>query len=169
MSAIDIVTREISLNGKLFGNVLEGITDNESVIRLNGKGNHLRWLAGHLTGIRYRFVKRLGGQIEDYPHTDKYVLKDVPVPPNARPLDEGIDYPSLVETLTQWNKASALLTDAIAKLKEEQLTMTSPFSPPTGGNTLLDALAFLAYHEAYHLGQMGQIRVCLGQSATSFK
>lgn len=169
MSAIDIVTREIMLNSKLFGNVLEGITDKESTARLNGKGNHLRWLAGHLTGIRYRFVKRLGGHIEEYPHTDKYVLKDVPVPPNARPLDEGIEYPSLAETLDQWNKVSALLAEAISKLKEEQLSMASSFSPPTGGNTLLDALSFLAYHEGYHLGQMGQLRVCLGHSATSFR
>jgi uncharacterized damage-inducible protein DinB len=169
MSAINIVTREITLNTKLLNNGLDGISDSESILRLDGKGNHMRWLAGHLTGIRYRFVKRLGGQIEDYPHTDKYVLKDVPVPPNARALDPTIDYPTLKETLEQWNKASEIMIAAIGKLSEAQLNAESPFSPPFGGNTVLDSLAFLPLHEFYHIGQMSLIRTILGHKPLSFK
>jgi uncharacterized damage-inducible protein DinB len=54
--------------------------------------------------------------------------------------------------------------DAFAALTDERLAATSPVSF-AGAQTLAELLAFFAFHEAYHLGQVGYIRKQLGHSS----
>jgi hypothetical protein len=164
MEAIKVILKQGAMQTSMFNKALDGVSDEQGLVRLNGDGNHLRWIAGHLTVIRYRLARRYGAQIEDYPHLDKYVLKDVPVPPNARALDTNIEYPTVKQIHDQWNYVSPLLWDAVAKLTPEELNTELKFKSPLG-NAVIDSIAFTVMHEAYHVGQMSIIRKAIGHKA----
>ncbi len=53
---------------------------------------------------------------------------------------------------------------AFATLTAERLAAPAPVSF-AGAKTIADLLAFFAFHEAYHLGQVGFIRKQLGHSS----
>jgi uncharacterized damage-inducible protein DinB len=165
--SIETILKQYSFNTRLFKNVLEGINDEESTKRLTDNINHLRWIAGHLTMGRYRNIMRTGLQAEVYPHIDKFIKKDTP-PPNAVALDVNMVYPSLEESMRHWNMYSEVLENGIPTLSEDALAAETPFRTIMGGNTVLDALEFVAMHEQYHIGQMSVIRRALGHSAMSF-
>lgn len=165
---LQVIKRQFELSTRLFRNVLKDVKQEEGAHRLNGRGNHLQWIAGHLISIRHRNAQRFAKEMAPYAHNDKFVIPDMP-PPNARPLDENISYPELSELLQDWDKCSAALLEALDGITAEQLSTEGTFSTPLGGKTLLDMLAFIAYHEAFHIGQMSMLRRSLGHQAMSFR
>jgi uncharacterized damage-inducible protein DinB len=56
------------------------------------------------------------------------------------------------------------MRDAFAMLTADRLAADAPVSF-AGARTLAELLAFFAFHEAYHLGQVGYIRRHLGHSS----
>jgi uncharacterized damage-inducible protein DinB len=167
MNSITEITKLLSLNTRLFRNVLEGISETESLKRISEKTNHLRWIAGHLTGLRYRNLERMGLKPAPFEYMEKYFIPDAP-PPGNRPWGPGIEYPELKELLQRWNEYSAPWIEAVRGLTAEQLAIALPFQLPIEGGTLLDSYAFYASHEIYHIGQMSIIRRVLGHDAMSF-
>ncbi|MGZ4054044.1 MAG: DinB family protein [Bacteroidia bacterium] len=141
--------------------VLEDISDKDGNIVLNDHTNSLEWLAGHLIVGRYRNMVRLGLQVEPYKNLDKFIDQTIP-PPNAIAFDSKIKYPGLTECKEQWTSYSNSFLEALKNVNESVLKKEVPFSFPTGGNTVEDALAFVVMHETYHIGQMSVIRKSLG-------
>lgn len=167
MNAIETVAKQFALSTRLFKNVLEGITDEESLVRLNNTMNHLRWIAGHLLTIRYSNIVRMKVEADPFPHAEKYAIENMP-PPNSRRLDENIEYPTLQELLQFWDKYAALLNKVLQQLNEEALSTTLPFRLPIDDNTVLGAFAFMVFHESYHIGQMSLIRTALKHTSMKF-
>jgi len=161
------VFRQICLNTKLFNNVLKGIGEPESRSRLTPHLNHLAWISGHLTSLRYDMGRMLLGLKAEFPYTGMYCDPGQP-PPGNRPLDESLSYPPLVEILEYWNSLAFPFAASLPQLSKEQLSREMPFSVPVGGNRLVDLLVFVANHEAYHIGQMSMIRKGLGHGSMSF-
>lgn len=168
MNAIQIVAKQLNMQTMLFRNTLRDIDDEGSFIRLSSNVNHLRWIAGHLVTIRYSVAVKLGMRDEPYPHIEKFSIKDAP-PPGNRPIDEAVLYPDLKETLGFWDIYSVYLIDAVSKLTEKQFNAEGDFLSPIGGNSVLETFAFVASHEAYHIGQMGFIRKSLGYEPMSYQ
>ena len=167
MNNTQIITRQLILQTKFFKNVLLDINDEESKIRMNKQTNHLAWIAGHLVVIRFGLAVRFGLRRYKYPHLDLFVIKDIP-PPNAKSLDENINYPHLNETLNYWDSYSEYLINKLPVLTEEQLNSELNFETPIGGKSVLESLAFSVSHEAYHIGQMSIIRKSLGHTAMDY-
>jgi hypothetical protein len=167
MSSISIVTKQFALHNRLFNNVLEGIADAKGTERLSDHVNHLLWIAGHLTNTRYNFGVFLG-LTATFPYKELYTDTTKP-PPNNRPIDESVTYPSLTEILGYWNDYAGPFVDGVANLTEEQLAGELPFGTPIGGKTLLELFGFVASHESSHIGQMSIIRKYLGLPAMSYK
>jgi len=168
MNAIQVISKQMDLNTRFFRNVLQGISDEDGLQRPGENANHIRWIAGHMVVSRFRLATRFKLTTEPYPYFDRYVLKDVP-PPNAKPLDPGVEYPRLAEALRYWDLYSQGLTAALAALPEEQLMAETAVSTPIGDPTVAGGLTFLLSHEAYHIGQMSMIRKALGYNAMLLK
>ncbi|NDC40177.1 MAG: DinB family protein [Chitinophagia bacterium] len=166
MQPQEMVLRQFELHTGLFNNVLAGINDEESVQRVGDHVNHLRWIAGHITNIRFNMARNMGAEIEPFPHAALFSMPDAP-PPGNRPLDETITYPPLGELKELWNKVSPLFTNALLHLPEQALPTDAPFTLPTG-KRVADLVSFLSTHESYHIGQMGLIRKQLGHEAMSY-
>ncbi len=167
MSPIQIIAKQFALHNRLFNNVLEGIGDVKGNERVSGEVNHLQWIGGHLVNVRYRFLPMFGKPVS-FPHAEKYTDASLP-PPQTRAISASIEYPSLSEISGYWNAIVPDFAESVSVLGNDQLATEMPFSVPIGGKTLLDVLAFLASHEAYHIGQMSIIRKYLGLEAMSYK
>jgi hypothetical protein len=125
-----------------------------------GDANHLAFLATHLVGARHYVVRFTGGTSTD-PLEDYHG--------GARNIDEIDRFPSPQETLEAWNEVAPIMFGALDAVGGTFLDEDSGLPFPAPGPTRLDALIFLAQHEAYHLGQMGLLRRISGLSATEWR
>lgn len=145
-------------NEGLFRAALDGVGVGAWLER-SGEANHLAFLAVHLTGARYYVVKFLGGSARD--PLERYHEK-------ARRIDDIAEFPPPAEVLGAWDEVAPLLDGALVAAESAFLDGDSGLPFPAPGPTRLDALGFLAQHEAYHLGQMGLIRRIHGLSAAAW-
>lgn len=135
-------------NEGLFRAALAGVGADVWLER-SGEANNVAFLAVHLTGARYYIVNFLGGAARD--PLERYHEK-------ARSIDDIAEFPPPAEVLDAWEAVAPLLETALAQATPAFLDGASGLPFPAPGPTRLDALAFLAQHEAYHLGQMCLIR-----------
>jgi uncharacterized damage-inducible protein DinB len=77
--------------------------------------------------------------------------------------EEVSKYPQADEVAKAWSDVSAELTTALPKVSAE--LWEQPHNPPTFDGKLGGFIAFLAFHETYHVGQVGYLRKWLGHSA----
>ncbi|HSM07818.1 MAG TPA: DinB family protein [Gemmatimonadota bacterium] len=128
-------------------------------LQRSGEANHLAFLAVHLAGARYYIVRFLGGEARD--PLERYHEK-------ARSIDDIAEFPPPAEVLAAWDEVAPLLDGTLAEVTPAFLDGDSGLPFPTPGPTRLDALSFLAQHEAYHLGQMCLIRRIHGLAAAEW-
>lgn len=154
---LQLVTRQFKLQERLYKNVLSDLEDVRSK-RPGDKVNHAAWIAGHLVSTRNFVVSLLGGEANE-PHPELFA--------NGKGLDADATYPSLAESLASFEEVSTTMYDALANATPEMLSAEAPFPVPTG-STMGDMMAFLAHHEAYHIGQIGILRRIFGKDAMSY-
>jgi uncharacterized damage-inducible protein DinB len=65
-----------------------------------------------------------------------------------------------------WNEISEQLKAALSEPPEEVLTRPAPEGPPSFDKKLSGSVAFLAFHDTYHTGQMSFLRKWLGYGRT---
>jgi uncharacterized damage-inducible protein DinB len=71
-------------------------------------------------------------------------------------------YPEMAVIRTAWDEVTAVLEARFEELTDADLNAPSPRPFPLQDGSLRGAIAFLAHHEGYHLGQMAYIRKSLG-------
>jgi DinB superfamily len=149
----------LNLNERLFGNALAGVTEEQAQQRLSSHNNPLNWLATHTVWARYNLAA-IAGKPGNNPYNGLFE--------NFKPFDETMQFDSLEKIKEEWNKASALLKEGLATATEEYLTGDAPFKNPTGDHSIGGAIAFLAQHESYDIGQMGLLKKFLTKEAMSY-
>ena len=149
-----------NLNNRLFHNALEGVTDQQGSERITDHNNSLNWLAAHTTWARYNLCMILGKPAEKTPYNGMFE--------NFKPLDPSTTYPSLTETRAEWDKATALLKDALAEVTEEHLAADCPLKSPTGDPSNAGTVAFFAQHESYDVGQIGFLKKYFTKEAMKY-
>ena len=119
--------------------------------------NHMMWLLGHVIVHRGHVLKTLGGQWET-----------AWAPLFARGAQRGDDaeYPSVDEMLAAWKQISAQLKTALRDAPEDVFTKPAPEGPPSFDNKLSGTVAFFAFHDTYHTGQLSFLRKWLGYGQT---
>ena len=156
--------KQYALLNDWYLSVLDGISDDHGNKVINDLTNSLEWISGHLIAGRYRNILRMGQHLELYAHLDKFVNPGIP-PPNAIAFSRQIPYAHLSENRMQWTRYGETLLSALHSVTDDVLDKQLPFSIPIDGNTVADALSFVALHESYHIGQMSLIRKSLGYGA----
>ena len=119
--------------------------------------NHLLWVMGHLVVHRGMTLKLLGRQWET-PWAKLF----------ARGAERVADqeYPSADELKTEWQKVSADLVPAVRNASPDLLSNAAPAGAPSFDGKLSGNIAVLAFHDAYHAGQVGYLRKWLGYGQT---
>jgi hypothetical protein len=137
---------------------VEGVTEEESLVKPQPAGNCLNWVLGHIVVYRGMILTLVG---------------EVPVCSEAQaaPYRRGSS-PSEGDTLLDMATLRGYFADsqqrlipALAALSDEALALPVPDQhkrPPLTGS-IGDALIRLHYHEGYHNGQIGLLRRIAGK------
>lgn len=120
-----------------------------------GECNSLFWVAGHIVWARSRVLATLGA-----PWTRPW-LQYFERGSNSA---DAARYPSPEELTAAWVDVKAALTAALEAATPEALTAPGPEKVPSFDGMLSGTLAFMAWHEGYHVGQAGLLRKWLGRT-----
>lgn len=136
--------------------VLSDLTDEEAGFRTrDGEGNSISFLVGHLVSSRVSLLKRLG-ETDENPWVELYGSK-------AR-AQEGSAYPPIAEMAATWKAVAKRFEALLEGLTEEQI-LAPVAGYPVPDQTERGALMFMAWHESYHVGQIGMLRKEVGKQA----
>jgi uncharacterized damage-inducible protein DinB len=153
------LTSVFELNADLVLNCAEGLTEAQANHRLEGGGNSVAFLIAHLTDARHFLANLLGSPL---PNPVGDLLSDV------RSIDEVHHLPTLTDLLDAWRTVSTHLSQQFERLEPTDLDRPVTQSFPIPGGTALEAIAFLAQHDSYHLGQIAFLRRQLGLPAMRY-
>lgn len=132
---------------------LAGIGHDALLTRPGPRSNPMLWVAGHLVQARTRLLGAFGPP-RTVPWSDLFATGSV--------IGDLTQYPGIGELVAVWRSASEELMKRVAALSDQQLGEPAPRWLTGGDGTVLGALAVAAFHEAYHVGQMGYLRKWLG-------
>ena len=152
-SRMQPVTGILELNANLFRRALEGVDQAAAERRPNDHTNSLAFIACHVLDARF-YVMKLAGHERTNPWQ---ALFDA-----ATDITTMKEYPPLYELMAEWAELHEATLACLEALTTAELDAQSPASFPTEDTSILGAIAFLAFHEAYHVGQMGLVRKYLG-------
>ena len=144
------------LNTDLLTNCVLNLSDSQANERLPGGGNSIAFLVAHLADARHFLAEMLDAPL---PNPIGAVLADV------QTIEDVKAMPPLTELLDAWRRISTHLSLALRRATATQLDAASKHDFPIAGNTVRDAVAFLAQHDSYHLGQISFVRRQLGLPA----
>ena len=150
---IEPVSLIFKLNNDLAVRSFEGVSDDDCWRRPGGTGNPLAWLLGHATISRASLLRKLGHQ---YDHGLGEVFN------RGSKFEPSTSYPdrSLIEAA--WKDTRGRMRDAFGALTDATLTAAPSGSTFPGVTNNAGLIAFYAFHESYHVGQMGYVRRLLG-------
>ena len=139
----------VEITTNLYVKALAGVSVEAFFARPGGTTNSLAWIAGHVLQSRARLHKLAGEKVE-VPWRELFGSEGPPPDPSG--------YPGAAELVERWQAVTGALLDRLDTLDEGVLTAAPQMRVPSHDHTLLGAIAFAAYHEAYHVGQMGYLR-----------
>ena len=139
----------------LFRKALRGV-EREALVRRPGpRSNSMLWIAGHLTQFRYRVAGILGAEGE-LPWGAMFAT--------GAKVGDAEGYPDGDEILARWDAITPELMRRLSALSVQKLAGPAPPRVASADGSLGGALAYLALHEGYHIGQLGFLRKWLGLS-----
>lgn len=119
--------------------------------------NHLMWVLGHLVWSRSNVLKLFSEHV------------DVPLGSlfsRGAQLASPDEYPSVEEMRRVWDEVSQKLLTTLASAPADQLAKPALNGPPSFDGKVSGNVAFLAFHETYHVGQVSYLRKWLGHGQT---
>jgi uncharacterized damage-inducible protein DinB len=155
----DGISLIFKINNNLVSRTLEGLQDTDFWHRPQGSGNPIGWMLGHITSLRAQILGRLGASFDTGWGAAFARGSEVKGP---------LDYPAREDIEARWKETHRRMRDAFAAATPEQLAekigrdLPGLTDPTTG-----EALAFFAFHEAYHVGQMAYVKRLLGHAGVA--
>ena len=132
---------------------LGGMTREDALVQPQPAGNCAAWVLSHLAYVQNVVMELLGAEP---------VWKDGALAsPRSAPIVSEEDAPDWDDLRDRFLESRDRCVEAIAVLAEEALDdpLPGPFGEAT---TRAGLLGFLAFHQAYHVGQLGMSRRLAG-------
>ena len=118
-------------------------------------GHNARWIVGHLAATRFRALELAGLPVVKPDWAAAFAMgtaaADVPRDLDPKPL------------IQSFHAAQADLAGRWEALTPADLAKPIGRTLPNGSDNVGGALRFMAWHEAYHLGQLGLLRRLAGR------
>lgn len=152
----DFLRSQLRMSGWFLEQALKDISHDAS-LQPTSTGQTINWLVGHLADARNGALAVLSGK-GAWPHAELAVYKRGA---GARSADQALPLEDLVHRFADVQDA---LLQQLGALTDERAAQKAPFSP--GGNpdeTVGSLMGVLAFHEVYHVGQLGMMRRLAGR------
>ena len=132
----------------------EGMTHQDSLIQPEPAGNCANWILGHLI-MAQNMIMAANGEAPAWESDTLDNAGEDPIIDGSQAIDWDT---ARAKLLASQNRCLA----AIENLTDEQLDEGGYTNPLGGEITLGGLINFLAYHQAYHAGQLGMSRRLAG-------
>jgi uncharacterized damage-inducible protein DinB len=154
----NLLLTQFDLHHRLYNNVLEEFSDNETNQRLNGNSqiNHVKYLAGHLLNSNYGLAA-MTGMNPDLKWNELFAVMGQSV------AMDNISYPTIEEIKSEWNQLYPSLRNRLDMLTPEELQKKPPEPFDQVADSSGELWAFINHHSAYHIGQIGILRRGFGK------
>ena len=146
------------INDDLFARALDGISSEQLWRRLTERNNSMLWIAGHITHTRAEMLGLMGSPF-DTGWRDLFA--------RGSSVGDSDKYPSIGEIKRVLGEINEKMYAMLESLDEAQLAKPFPGSEQPQPKTVADQLAGFAFHDCYHVGQLGYIRKGLGHAAVA--
>ena len=155
-SRIASSVHQYGVSAYLFELALKGLSEEELLQSVGDDSNPMIWIVGHLTSTRSSLLNLLGHNHE-VPWGGLFA--------RGATIHDPSEYPPMEQMLATWKDTTTALMARFEALSDEELSAQSPRSFPVPDKTIRGAIGFMAYHEAYHVGQMAYLRKWLGKGS----
>jgi uncharacterized damage-inducible protein DinB len=132
---------------------LADLTDEVARRRTRGsEGPSVTWTVAHMLGHRHKALALLG---DERPSSSAASFGD-------SAATDGADYPTIATMRAEWQATHEALEQAFASAAPDALDRTIANVGTHGETKVRDTVAFLAWHEGYHVGVIGAVRLAAG-------
>lgn len=136
------------------GDNLAGMSHEDSLVQPAGGGNCANWILGHLTNVQNQMMQLLG----EAPVWEDPTLERAGLDPITNASD-AIDFETMRDKFMGSAERCLAALDGLTEDELGQGGIPHPF----GGETTRGALlSLLAFHQAYHAGQLAMSRRAAG-------
>jgi len=141
------ISQIMAVSTRLFRKALEGADAAMLRRRLEPSANSMHWIAGHATVVRARFSAGLGRphELEWNQHFRRGGTNDTEA-----------QWPAIETIVAAWDAIDPILQQRLSELTAEDLAATSNGVGFDG--TMNGLIQLMAFHDAYHVGQLGYLR-----------
>lgn len=146
----------LTLNRALIRQAVEDLSEAELARSPADDSNPMIWIVGHVASARVGLNTLLGGPAE------RPVW--APLFARGRTRESADSYPPVGVLLDTLDTAADRLQGLLVAMSDERWAAPSPRPFPIADRSVRGALAFLTYHESYHVGQLAYLRKWLGHS-----
>lgn len=153
--SIAAIASQFQVGTNYFRKAMSRLGPADLVKRAGPQSNPAIWIAGHLTQFRVRLGNILG-EDREVPWGDLFAT--------GSSIGELSKYPGKEEIDGTWTLASERLMTRLDQATGRSLDASPPMRIASGDGTLRGAIAYFAFHEAYHLGQLGFLVKWLGHA-----
>lgn len=144
-------------NTDIINKALEGVKAEDWLRQPGNDSNHLLWLLGHVVVHRGLVLKQVGVD---------WNASWAPLFARGSERVDAAQYPSVEEMRDAWNQVSEQIKATLNESPAEVLTKPSAEGIPSFDKQVSGTVAFLAFHDTYHTGQISFLRKWLGYGQT---
>lgn len=150
---------QLDVTHRVFRVNTEGITHAESLLQPVPGGNSINWIAGHLITAYNSLLETLG-QEKVWSDDQLEVYKR-----GSEPLRDPNRAASFEEICEALSGAHERMMRGLEELPIERFSEPAPYSPGNNPQETLGSLLHVtAFHQAYHVGQLGLARRLVGKA-----
>ena len=154
---LSVITGMFKANASIMEKALQTIPSEQWLSKPADGSNHLMWIAGHVVVHRAMVLKLLGSSWSA--PWEKLFVRGAP---QAAPGQ----YPDAAEIKKEWEEVSGKLYTLLSSVPAEALAQPAPQKPPSFNGKIAGSIAFLGFHESYHMGQIAYLKKWLGHGQT---
>lgn len=156
--AVQPICEIYNLNTNILLGALKDISDEDVVKRPENKANSFHFIAGHMLESRNILMQLMRMEVNS---------KWGELFGRGAKIVEQSQYPNINEIKKEWTICSQNLLKGLKDISDEKLAEKCPYDFPIEDKTILGAIAFLAFHDSYHVGQLGYLRPYFGYGQIS--
>lgn len=158
---LEVIIPGYRMHTQTFLSVLSGISETDAKKRIDGRTNHIIWMAGNFVNVRYAIAHILGLEEAD-PYHDLFHM--------GKTLDEQLEYPSLSDLTVSFHKISPKVYQSLLDVNDEQLSELFPIGMniPFVTEDKLNFIGMCIGRQDYLGGQMALMRRILDYPSMNY-
>ena len=141
------------MNTDLVNKTINEVNPESWFLKPGDESNHFMWVVGHIAWSRANVLKILN---------QPWNVASATLFERGAQLVPKDQYPGVEEMKRAWDDVSQKLLTVLANASVDHLGQEAIAGPPSFDGKVSGNIAFLAFHETYHVGQLNYLRKWLG-------